>query len=29
MNEITITIRYGEPCVETDSVKPYTVVMHN
>lgn len=25
----TVTIRYGEPCVETDSVKPYTVICHN
>jgi len=24
----TVTIRCGEPCVETDSTKPYSVVMH-
>ncbi len=24
----TVTIRYGEPCAETDSTKPYSIVMH-
>ena len=25
----TITMRYGEPCVETDTTKPYSIVLHN